>query len=100
VVKITHTHLVEPIDMEKLFKLSSELKKYIEIARQTETATKIKTCNSATKLAVIVCSNGQWRQNIKAIEDNDGGECDPTYINQSTNERGVVALFSCFENDA
>jgi hypothetical protein len=31
-------YLVEPIDMEKLFKPSSELKKYIENARQTETS--------------------------------------------------------------
>jgi hypothetical protein len=30
-------YLVEPIDMEKLFKPSSELKKYIENARQKET---------------------------------------------------------------
>jgi hypothetical protein len=29
-------YLVEPIDMEKLFKPSSELKKYIENARQKE----------------------------------------------------------------
>ncbi len=34
------------------------------------------------------------------MEDNDGGECDPTYIDQRTNERGVVALFSSFEIDA
>jgi hypothetical protein len=31
-------YLVEPIDMEKLFKPSSELKKYIENARQKETS--------------------------------------------------------------
>jgi hypothetical protein len=31
-------YLVEPIDMEKLFKPSSELKKYIETARQKETS--------------------------------------------------------------
>jgi hypothetical protein len=30
-------YLVDPIDMEKLFKLSSELKKYIENARRKET---------------------------------------------------------------
>jgi hypothetical protein len=30
--------LVEPIEMEKLFKPSSELKKYIEYARQKETS--------------------------------------------------------------
>jgi hypothetical protein len=30
-------YLVEPIDMDKLFKPSSELKKYIENARQKET---------------------------------------------------------------
>jgi hypothetical protein len=57
-------------------------------------------CNSATKLAVIVSGNGQWWQDINAIEDNDGGKCNPTYINQRTNGRGVVALFSGFENDA
>jgi hypothetical protein len=34
------------------------------------------------------------------MEDNDGGECNPTYIDQRTNGRGVVALFSGFENDA
>ncbi len=31
-------YLVEPIDMDKLFKPSSELKKYIENTRQTETS--------------------------------------------------------------
>jgi hypothetical protein len=31
-------YLVEPIDMKKLFKPSSELKKYIENARQKETS--------------------------------------------------------------
>jgi hypothetical protein len=31
-------YLVEPIDIEKLFKPSSELKKYIENARQKETS--------------------------------------------------------------
>jgi hypothetical protein len=34
------------------------------------------------------------------MEDNDGGECDPTYIDQRTNGRGVVLLLSGFENDA
>ncbi len=34
------------------------------------------------------------------MEDNDGGGCDPTYIEQQTNRRGVVGLFSGFENDA
>jgi hypothetical protein len=33
------------------------------------------------------------------MEDNDGGKCNPTYINLRTNGRGVVALFSGFEND-
>jgi hypothetical protein len=57
-------------------------------------------CNSATKLAVKVCGNGQWQQDINAMEDNDGGESNPTYIDQKTKRRGVVALFSGFENDA
>jgi hypothetical protein len=60
----------------------------------------MKICNSATKLAVKVCNNGQWQQDINTMEDNDGGEWDPTYIDQRTNGRGVVALFSSFENDA
>ena len=47
-----------------------------------------------------VCGNGQQRQDINAMEDNHGGECNPTYIDQRTNGRGVVALFSGFENDA
>ena len=53
-------YLVEPIDMEKSFKPSSELKKYIEniIQKETSLLEKQKTCNSATKLIVIVCSNG------------------------------------------
>jgi hypothetical protein len=35
------------------------------------------------------------------MEDNYGGKYDPTYINRQTkNGRGVVALFSAFENDA
>jgi hypothetical protein len=34
------------------------------------------------------------------MEDNDGGKCNPTYIDRMTNGRGVVALFSGFENDA
>jgi hypothetical protein len=55
--------------------------------------------NSATKLAVKMCSNGQWQQDINTMEDNDGGKCNPTYIDQRTNKRGVVALFSSFEND-
>jgi hypothetical protein len=37
---------------------------------------------------------------LNAMEDHDGGECNPTYINQWTNGRVVVALFSDFENDA
>ena len=57
-------------------------------------------CNSTTKLAVKLCGNGQWWQNINAIEDNDGGECNPTYIDQRINGRGIIALFSGFENDA
>jgi hypothetical protein len=74
--------------------------------------------DSATKLAVKVCNNGQWWQDINAMEDNDGGKCNPTYIDQRTHGRGVVAecyptyidqrtkgrgvlaLFSGFENDA
>ncbi len=48
-------------------------------------------CNSATKLAVKVCSNGQWRQDINAIENNDGGECDPTYI-ETEGQMGEVLL--------
>jgi hypothetical protein len=32
--------------------------------------------------------------------DNDGGECNPTYIDQRANGRDVVALFSGFKNDA
>ena len=57
-------------------------------------------CNSATKLAVKVYGNGQWQRDINAMEDNDGGKCNPTYIDQRANGRGVVALFSGFENDA
>jgi hypothetical protein len=34
------------------------------------------------------------------MKDNDGGECDPTYIYQRINKRGVIAIFSGFENDA
>jgi hypothetical protein len=36
------------------------------------------------------------------MEDNDGGKCNPTYIDRKTrtNGRGVVALFSSFEKDA
>jgi hypothetical protein len=34
------------------------------------------------------------------MEDNDGGKCNPTYIDQRTNKRSFVALFSGFENDA
>jgi hypothetical protein len=33
------------------------------------------------------------------MEDDDGSKCNPTYINQWTNERGFVALFYGFEND-
>jgi hypothetical protein len=55
-------YLVEPIGMEKSFNPSSELKKYMENARQKDTSLlEKKTWDSATKLAVIVCSNGQWR---------------------------------------
>jgi hypothetical protein len=55
-------YLVEPIDMEKSSKPSSELKKYTENARQKkQSARKTKTCNSATRLAVKVCGNWQWR---------------------------------------
>jgi hypothetical protein len=57
-------------------------------------------CNSATKLVVKVCGNGQWQQNINAMTDNYGGKCNPTYINRRTNKRGVVALISGFENNA
>ncbi len=57
-------------------------------------------CNSTTKLAVKLCGNGQWWQNINAMKDNDGGEFNPTYIDQRTNGRGIVALFSGFENYA
>jgi hypothetical protein len=57
-------------------------------------------CNSAIKLAVKVCGNGQWQQDINAIENNDGGECNPTYIEHRTYRRGVVVLFSGFENGA
>jgi hypothetical protein len=38
VCKLSGLYLVEPINMEKLFKPSSELKKYIENARQKETS--------------------------------------------------------------
>jgi hypothetical protein len=73
-------YLVESIDMENLFKPSSELKKYIENARQKETnILEKKMCNSTTKLAVKVCGNGQWQQDINAMEVDDGGECNPTY---------------------
>jgi hypothetical protein len=57
-------------------------------------------CNSTTKLAVKVCSNGQWRRDINAMEVNDGGKCDPTNIERRTNGRGVFVLFSGFENEA
>ncbi len=57
-------------------------------------------CKSATELAVKVCGDGQWRRDINAMEVNDGGNCDPTYIERGTNGRGVVALFFGFENDA
>jgi hypothetical protein len=67
--------------------------------KRNKSARKTKTCNSTTKLALIVCGNGQWWQDINAMEDNDGGKFDPTYIDQRTNRRGVVALFSNFEND-
>jgi hypothetical protein len=36
VCTLSGLYLVEPIDMEKLFKPSSELKKYMETARQKE----------------------------------------------------------------
>jgi hypothetical protein len=68
--------------------------------KKEQSARKTKTCNSATKLAVIECSNGQWQQDINAMEYNDGSECNLTYINRWTNGRGIVALFSGFENDA
>jgi hypothetical protein len=51
-------------------------------------------------LAVTECGNGQWQQEINTMEDNNGGKCVPTYINQGANGKGVVALFSGFENDA
>ncbi len=35
--KLSGLYLVEPIDMDKLFKPSSEIKKYIETARRRET---------------------------------------------------------------
>jgi hypothetical protein len=38
VCTLSGLYLVEPIDMKKLFKPSSELKKYIENARQKETS--------------------------------------------------------------
>jgi hypothetical protein len=96
-------YLVKLIDMEKI--IQTTIFRTQEIHRKCKTkwnksARKTKNCNSATKLAVIECGNGQWWQDINAMEDNDGGECNPTYINQRTNGRGVVALFSGFENDA
>ena len=47
-------YLVEPIDMDKSFKPSTELKKYIENARQKETdlLEKQKKCDGKNKLAV------------------------------------------------
>jgi hypothetical protein len=56
-------YLVEPIDMEKLFKPSSDFRTQ-EIQRKCKTkknksARKTKMCISATKLAVKVCGNGQ-----------------------------------------
>jgi hypothetical protein len=68
--------------------------------KKNQSARKTKMCNSATKLAVKVYGNGQWQRDINAMEDNDGGKCNPTYIDQRANGRGVVALFSGFENDA
>jgi hypothetical protein len=68
--------------------------------KRNKSARKTKTFNSATKLAVIVCGNGQWWQDINATENNDGGECNLTYIDQRINRRGVVALISGFQNDA
>jgi hypothetical protein len=58
---ISGLYHVETIDMENLFKPSSELKKVIENARQKVTSLleKTKTCNSAIKLAVNVCGDGQ-----------------------------------------
>jgi hypothetical protein len=101
VCTLSELYLVKPIDMEKLFKPSSELKKSIENGRQKETSLlENKTRNSATKLAVIECDNGQWQQDINTTEDNDGGICNPTHIHQWTNGRGNVVLFSGFENDA
>jgi hypothetical protein len=57
-------------------------------------------CNSTTKLAVKVCGNGQWWQDINTMEVSDGGKCDPTYIECRTNGRGCFALFFGFEKDA
>ncbi len=37
--------------------------------QRNESSRKTKLCNSATKLAVIVCNNRQWRQDINAMED-------------------------------
>jgi hypothetical protein len=34
------------------------------------------------------------------MEENDGGKCNPAYIDQRTNGRGVDAQFFGFENDA
>jgi hypothetical protein len=68
--------------------------------KRNKSARKTKTCNSATELAVKVCGNWQWRRDTNTMEDNYGGECDPTYIDQRTNRRDVVALYSSFESDA
>jgi hypothetical protein len=92
---------VKPIDIkiiQTIFR-TQEIRRKCKTKRN-ESARKTKTCNSTTKLAIIVCSNGQWQQDIITMEDNDGGEYDPTYIDQRTNGKGVVALFSGFENDA
>ncbi len=68
--------------------------------KRNQSGRKTKMCDSATKLAVKVCGNGQWRQDINAMKDKDGGKCDPAYIDQRKNGKDVVALFSSFDNDA
>jgi hypothetical protein len=100
---LSRLYLVKPIGMEKLF--IQTIFRTQEMHRKCNTkrnksARKTKTCDSATKFAVKVCNNEQWRQDINTMEEDDGGDCDQTYIDQRTNGRGVVALFSCFENDA
>ncbi len=60
-------------------------------------ARKTKMCNSATKLSVKECSNGQWQRDFNTMEVYDGGKCNPTYLDWRTNGRGVAALFSGFK---